>query len=153
MELQGPAPFSHWGHSGYRLKRKKRASLVAQWLRIRLPMQGTWVQALVWNTMEQLSLCAITTEPGCHNYWRLATTRESPRAAKKTQCSHKKINLFFKKGRRKLDYKSGASKSFWKRELKFLWRTICPSVSQNFFPLNDNNSKYYVLSSYVSGTV
>ena len=24
-----------------------RASLVAQWLRIRLPMQGTWVRALV----------------------------------------------------------------------------------------------------------
>ena len=41
-------------------------SLVAQGLRIRLPMQGTWVQALVWedpHATEQLSPCATTTEP------------------------------------------------------------------------------------------
>ena len=25
------------------------ASLVAQWLRVRLPMQGAWVRALVWE--------------------------------------------------------------------------------------------------------
>ena len=31
------------------LKKKKGASLVAQWLRICLPMQGTWVRALVWE--------------------------------------------------------------------------------------------------------
>ena len=40
------------------------ASLVAQWLRIRLPMQGTRVQALVRKiprAAEQLSLCATTT--------------------------------------------------------------------------------------------
>ena len=40
-------------------------SLVLQWLRIRLPMQGTWVQALVRedpNATEQLSPCATTTE-------------------------------------------------------------------------------------------
>ena len=30
------------------------ASLVAQWLRVCLPMQGTWVQALVWE------------DPTCH---------------------------------------------------------------------------------------
>ena len=30
------------------------ASLVAQWLGIRLPMQETWVQALVWE------------DPACH---------------------------------------------------------------------------------------
>ena len=43
-----------------------RASLVVQWLRIRLPMQGTWVQALVQEDptcREQLSLCATATEP------------------------------------------------------------------------------------------
>ena len=43
-----------------------RASQVAQWLRIRLPMQGTQVRALVWedpNAAEQLSPCATTTEP------------------------------------------------------------------------------------------
>ena len=41
------------------------ASLVAQWLRIRLPMQGTGVRALVWedpHAAEQLSLRATTTE-------------------------------------------------------------------------------------------
>ena len=42
------------------------ASLVAQWLRIRLPMQGTQVRALVQkipHAAEQLSPCATTTEP------------------------------------------------------------------------------------------
>ena len=35
---------------------RNRASLVAQWLRIRLPMQGTLVQSLVWeDAMGQLS--------------------------------------------------------------------------------------------------
>ena len=39
------------------------ASLVAQWLRICLPMQGTRVQALVQeHPTEQLSPCATTTE-------------------------------------------------------------------------------------------
>ena len=48
------------------LKRNDRASLVAQWLRIRLPMQGTRVRALAREDptcCEQLSLCATTTEP------------------------------------------------------------------------------------------
>ena len=74
-------------------------SLVAQWLRIRLPMQGTRVRALVqedptcrgaskpvhhnywacavepashnyWAHVPQLlSPCATTTEPTCHDYW------------------------------------------------------------------------------------
>ena len=54
-----------------------RASLVAQWLRICLPMQGTWVRALVW---EDPTCCgaagpvrhdcwACTLEPASHNYW------------------------------------------------------------------------------------
>ena len=58
-------------------------SLVEQWLRIRLPMQGTQVRAPVReipHAAEQLSLCAATTEPVlyspratttepvCHNY-------------------------------------------------------------------------------------
>ena len=41
-------------------------SLVAQWLRIHLPMQGTQVQSLVREDptcTEQLSPCATTTEP------------------------------------------------------------------------------------------
>ena len=40
-------------------------SLVAQWLRIRLPMQGTRVQALVWDG----PTCRRATKPVRHNYW------------------------------------------------------------------------------------
>ena len=39
-------------------------SLVVQWLRIRLPMQGTQVQALVWED----PTCRGATKPVCHNY-------------------------------------------------------------------------------------
>ena len=55
------------GHTSYLpLKQIKRASLVAQWLRICLPMQGTWVWALDREdptAAEQLSPCTTTTEP------------------------------------------------------------------------------------------
>ena len=40
------------------------ASLMAQWLRIHLPMQGTWVQALVWED----PTCRGATKPVRHNY-------------------------------------------------------------------------------------
>ena len=40
------------------------ASLVAQWLGIRLPMQGTLVQALVWED----PTCHGATKPMRHNY-------------------------------------------------------------------------------------
>ena len=40
------------------------ASLVAQWLRIRLPMQWTQVQALV----QEDPTCCRATKPVCHNY-------------------------------------------------------------------------------------
>ena len=46
------------------LKIKYRASLVAQWLRICLPMQGTWVRALVWED----PTCRRATRPVSHNY-------------------------------------------------------------------------------------
>ena len=42
-------------------------SLVAQWLRICLPMQGTRVRALVWED----PTCCGATKPVCHNYWSL----------------------------------------------------------------------------------
>ena len=45
-----------------------RASLVAQWLRICLPMQGTWVRALVWED----PTCCRATKPVSHNYWACA---------------------------------------------------------------------------------
>ena len=41
-----------------------RTSPVAQWLRSRLPMQGTWVQALV----REDPTCHGATKPVCHNY-------------------------------------------------------------------------------------
>ena len=40
-------------------------SLVAQWLRLCLPMQGTWVQALVGED----PTCCEATKPVSHNYW------------------------------------------------------------------------------------
>ena len=41
-----------------------RASLVTQWLRVCLPMQGTWVRALVWED----PTCRGATGPVSHNY-------------------------------------------------------------------------------------
>ena len=40
------------------------ASLVAQWLRVCLPMQGTRVRALVWED----PTCRRATKPVSHNY-------------------------------------------------------------------------------------
>ena len=45
-------------------KKNLRASLVAQWLRICLPMQGTRVRALVWED----PTCCGATKPVRHNY-------------------------------------------------------------------------------------
>ena len=45
------------------LKMTEGASLVAQWLRIRLPMQGTRVGALVWEDLT----CRGATGPVSHN--------------------------------------------------------------------------------------
>ena len=42
----------------------KGASLVAQWLRIRLPMQGTRVRSLV----REDPTCRRAAKPMCHNY-------------------------------------------------------------------------------------
>ena len=51
-------------YSMIHLKEVPRASLVAQWLRIRLPMQGTRVQALV----REDPTCRGATKPVRHNY-------------------------------------------------------------------------------------
>ena len=96
--------------SVHSLRMTYRASLVAQWLRICLLMQGTRVRALVWKD----PTCRRATGPVSHNYWAtiteparlepvlrnkrghdserpapLATIRESPRTETKTQHSHK----------------------------------------------------------------
>ena len=44
--------------------KEKRASLVAQWLRICLPVQGTRVRALVWED----PTCRGATRPVSHSY-------------------------------------------------------------------------------------
>ena len=46
-------------------------SLVVQWLGICLPIQGTWVQSLVW----EYPTCHGAAKPTSHNYW--ASTLES----------------------------------------------------------------------------
>ena len=53
---------------------KFRASLVAQWLRIHLPMQGTRVRALVWED----PTCRGATGPVSHNYWACASGACAP---------------------------------------------------------------------------
>ena len=49
-------------------KIKYRSSLVVQWLRIHLPMQGTRVQSLV----REDPTCRRATKPVSHNYWACA---------------------------------------------------------------------------------
>ena len=56
------------------LKETHRASLVAQWLRTCLPMQGTRVRALVWED----PTCHGATKPMHHNYWACASGACAP---------------------------------------------------------------------------
>ena len=56
--------FSNLDNLNLYLKRGYWASLVAQWLRIRLPMQGTRVRALAWED----PTCRGATRPVSHNY-------------------------------------------------------------------------------------
>ena len=56
------------------LKSSSWASLVAQWLRIYLPMQGTRVRALVWED----PTCRRATRPVCHNCWACASGACAP---------------------------------------------------------------------------
>ena len=55
--------FIHFTH-----KKGSQTSLVVQWLRIRLPMQGTRVRALV----REDPTCRGAAKPVCHNYWSCA---------------------------------------------------------------------------------
>ena len=76
--MKGYFPFTvttkYWLHSPCCTTHPWGASLVAQWLRIHLPMHGTWVRALAWED----PTCHRATKPMHHNYW--ATTQLSPRA-------------------------------------------------------------------------
>ena len=55
----------HWPQKGLVKNVGEGASLAVQWLRIHLPMQGTWVQALV----QEDPTCRRATKPMHHNYW------------------------------------------------------------------------------------
>ena len=68
MKLTNTIFFSSSLYSGsitFLIKFTLRASLVAQWLRICLPMQGTRVRALVWEE----PACRGAAGPVSHNYW------------------------------------------------------------------------------------
>ena len=52
--------------------------LVAQWIRIRLPMQGTWV----WTLIQEDSPCLGAIKPMGHNYWARALGARMPQLPK-----------------------------------------------------------------------
>ena len=72
-----PKPGKQKREQEEKLNAHSRASLVAQWLRIHLPMEGTRVRTLVLEdptcrgatkpVHHNYWACAI--EPACHNYW------------------------------------------------------------------------------------
>ena len=55
-------------YTGFLHSQNRGDSLVAQWLRICLPMQGTWVRTLV----REDPTCCGATKPMRHNYWACA---------------------------------------------------------------------------------
>ena len=63
------------------LKQVTRASLVVQWLRICLPMQGTRVRALVWED----HTCRGATRPVSHNYWACTSGACAPQQERPRQ--------------------------------------------------------------------
>ena len=78
------------------LQEKHRTSLVVQGLRIRLPMQVTQVQSLVWEKFICLGATKLVhhhkrnqNKERKHTAAPAQTTTEGPRAATKTQCSQK----------------------------------------------------------------
>ena len=68
MELEGSQGFITLLRMVCSLKLMNWPSLVAQWLRIHLPMQGTQVGALV----QEDPTCHRTIKPVCYNYWACA---------------------------------------------------------------------------------
>ena len=68
-------------------REKSRTSLVVQWLRVRLPIQGTWVQS--W--FRKIPTCHGAAEPVCHNYRsttsKAAATRSLSTIARESLCA------------------------------------------------------------------
>ena len=69
------------------LKKQWGASLVAQWLRIHLPMQGTRVRALVWED----PTCRGAAKPMRHNYWGCAPQLLKPVRLEPVLCNEKPL--------------------------------------------------------------
>ena len=69
--------FTYENSNIFNLKSNQGASLVAQWLRICLPVQGTRVQTLV----QEDPTCRGGTKPMRHNYWARVPQLLSPRSA------------------------------------------------------------------------
>ena len=69
-----------WLHN-INVKLPRGASLAAQWLRVRLPMQGTRVRALVWED----PTCRGATRPVSHNYWACASGASAPQQERPRQ--------------------------------------------------------------------
>ena len=65
--------------------RPSRASLVAQCLRIRLPMQGTQVRTLV----QEDPTCLRATKPVRHNYWACAPQLLKPTHLEPVLCNNR----------------------------------------------------------------
>ena len=57
-------PYGIYPSFFFKKKSMQGTSLVMQWLRIHLPMQGTWVRSLVWED----PTCPGATKPMYHNY-------------------------------------------------------------------------------------
>ena len=74
-EINGEKKWKDWWLKPVAFQNSKgRASLVAQWLRICLPMQGTRVRALVWEDPTRHG----ATRPMSHNYWACASGACAP---------------------------------------------------------------------------
>ena len=64
-----------------------RTSLVVQWLRIHLPMQGTQVWSLIWED----PICFRATKPVGHKYWSRSTW-EPMLHSKRSHCNEKPMH-------------------------------------------------------------
>ena len=75
-----PSPFLHV----YKNPVRAGTSQVVQWLRIRLPMKGTWVLSLVGQLRSHVPWGNSAYEPQLQTLWSLyATTREKPGSGSK----------------------------------------------------------------------
>ena len=73
----------HFEGLGEACKDTSRTSLVVQWLRVCLPMWGTWV----WSLIQEDSSCFSTTKPTCHSYW--ANALDPVLCSKRSHCNEK----------------------------------------------------------------